>query len=377
VTSASQVPRRALIVSADIGEGHNAAGRAIEEAIGRTWPGCQVGWLDALDAMGPGFAPLARAFYVTQVQRVPWMYEFFFSAMWRHRWYLDSTRRGLGARFGRRMRPRIRAFDPGVIVSTYPLGSAGLSWLRRRGELPVPAGAWVAAFCPHPTWLYPNLDVTYVMHRSAAQMAAQAEPQMCVSVGAMPVRAAFAPADQAAARARLGLRADRFTVAVCPGSLGFGRVSRAVTALLAAGPQVQVIVVCGRNDDLRRQLNARGEPPGRLRVVGWTDDMPGWMTASDAVVTNGGGATALEAVSAARPVIMFEPIAGHGRANAAVMGAAGLARLAPSPAELTAIIRQFVGDPAAGARQAAAARGSLAGRRLEDDLSRLAAAAPP
>jgi hypothetical protein len=68
VTSASQVPRRALIVSADISEGHNAAGRAIEEAIGRIWPGCQVGWLDALDAMGPGFARLARAFYVAQVQ---------------------------------------------------------------------------------------------------------------------------------------------------------------------------------------------------------------------------------------------------------------------------------------------------------------------
>jgi hypothetical protein len=100
VTSASQVPRRALIVSADISEGHNAAGRAIEEAIGRIWPGCQVGWLDALDAMGPGFARLARAFYVAQVQRVPWMYEFFFSAMWRHRWYTDSTRRGLGARSG-------------------------------------------------------------------------------------------------------------------------------------------------------------------------------------------------------------------------------------------------------------------------------------
>jgi hypothetical protein len=40
-----------------------------------------VRWLDALQAMGAGFAPLARAFYVTQVQRTPRMYEFFFSAM--------------------------------------------------------------------------------------------------------------------------------------------------------------------------------------------------------------------------------------------------------------------------------------------------------
>ncbi len=199
--TAAKPPRRALIVSAGIGEGHNSAGRGIEEAITRVWPGCEVGWLDPVDAMGRGFGPLARAFYITQVRRVPWMYEFFFSAMWQHRWYLDATRRGLGSRFGRRMAPRIHAFDPDVIISTYPLGSAGLSWLRRRGELTVPAGAWVAAFCPHPSWLYRNLDLTYVMHRSAAEVAARAEPGMRIEIGALPVRDVFRPADQAVARA--------------------------------------------------------------------------------------------------------------------------------------------------------------------------------
>ena len=108
-----------------MGESHNSAGRAVKEAIGRAWRGCEVAWLDALAAMEPGFGLLARAFYVTQVQQVRWMYEFFFSAMWRHRWYLELTRRGMGARFGRRMRPRIRAFNPDMIISTYPLGSAG------------------------------------------------------------------------------------------------------------------------------------------------------------------------------------------------------------------------------------------------------------
>src|SRR5690242_15890678 len=52
-------PRRALIVSADIGAGHNSAGRALAEAMARAWPGCQVSWLDALAAIGPGFGALA------------------------------------------------------------------------------------------------------------------------------------------------------------------------------------------------------------------------------------------------------------------------------------------------------------------------------
>lgn len=364
-------------MSADIGEGHNSAGRALAEAMTRAWPGCQVGWLDALAAMGPPFAAAARAFYVSQVQHLPWMYEFFFSAMWRHRWYLDLARRGLGAAFGRRMAPRIRALRPDVIVSTYPLASAGLSWLRRHGQLPMPAGAWVPAFCPHPSWLYRDLDITYVMHPAAVTVAARAEPGLPVVAGALPVRDAFALAAPAAARARLGLPAGRFVAAVCPGSMALGRVDRAVTAVLASGPDVQAVVICGHNATLRERLTARGEPASRLHVVGWTDDMPGWMTAADVVVTNGGGGTALEAVRSCRPVVMFEPIAGHGRANATLMASAGLAQLAPSPDELSAIIRRLAGDPALGPRQAGQALADTGRRRREDDLADLVAMRVP
>lgn len=372
-----QAPRRSLIVSADIGEGHNSAGRALQEAMVRVWPGCQVSWLDALAAMGPPFAAAARAFYVSQVQHLPWMYEFFFSAMWRHRWYLNSARRGLGAAFGRRMAPRIRALRPDVIVSTYPLASAGLSWLRRRGELPMPAGAWVPAPCPHPSWLYRNLDITYVIHPSAVTVADRAEPGMPVVAGALPVRDAFAPAGPAEARARLGLPADRFVAAVCTGSMALGRVDRAVTAVLAGGSHVQAVVICGHNAALRERLIARGEPRSRLHVAGWTDDMPSWMTAADVVVTNGGGGSALEAVRSCRPVVMFEPLAGHGRANAGLMASAGLAQVAPSPGDLTAIIRQLAGDPALGISRAEQALATMGSRRREDDLADLVATHAP
>jgi diacylglycerol O-acyltransferase / wax synthase len=365
-------PRRALIVSAAIGEGHHSVGRALEEAIARAWPGCQVAWLDILAVMGPGIGPMARASYRMQVQHAPWLYEFFFSAIWRHRWFLDVTRRPIGSWCGRLMAPRIRSFGPDVIISTYPLGSAGLSWLRERRRVPTPAGAWVSDFCPHPYWVYRNLDVTFVMHPAAVPVARRAEPGARVAVGALPVTDAFGPSGRAAARARLGLDGERFTALLSTGSLAFGGVDRAVTALLAASADIQVVAICGRNERLRRRLAARGEPPGRLRVLGWTGDMPGWITASDVVVTNGGGVTALEAISSGRRVIMFEPIAGHGRANAALMASSGSALLAPSPPELTTAVSRLAGAATAPADPGGAAPASGAGRRREDDLAWLA-----
>jgi hypothetical protein len=40
---------------------------------------------------------------------------------------------------------------------------------------------------------------------------------------------------------------------------------------------------------IRAELAERGELESRLRVLGWTDDMASWMTASDVVVGNAGG----------------------------------------------------------------------------------------
>jgi UDP-N-acetylglucosamine:LPS N-acetylglucosamine transferase len=369
-------PERALIVSASIGEGHNASGRALEQAIRRAWPGCEVRWLDTLAAMGPGIGPIARACYVLQVQHLPWLYEVIFRAIW-HRWFLSATRRLIGAWCGRRIGARIREYEPDVIISTYPLGSAGLSWLRRRRGLPVPVGAWVTDFCPHPYWVYPELDITFVMHQRAAELARSLEPGARVAVGGLPVPEAFRPADRAAARARLGLDTGRTLVVVSMGSLGFGAAGRAVAAALAAGPEIEVVAVCGRNGRLRarlsRQARHRGRPAAsRLRVLGWTDRMQDWLAAADLVVTNAGGVTVLEAMACARPVIMFRPIAGHGRANASLLSEAGLAVVCRSPADLTRAVRRLpesLRGPACAAPPPA--------RRPEDDLADLVSAGRP
>lgn len=48
-------PRRVLVVSADMGEGHNATGRALEEAIGATW---RIEWFRRASNPGDAFIAL-------------------------------------------------------------------------------------------------------------------------------------------------------------------------------------------------------------------------------------------------------------------------------------------------------------------------------
>jgi len=374
-------PDVVLVLSADIGEGHNASGRALAEAARALWPGCNVVWLDTLDVLGLGAGPLLRRAYVSNVERTPWLYEFFYDQLNQSPAFARAAKRLVGSATGRRLRRHLERVRPDLIVSTYPIGTAGLAWLRARGELPPPTGAWVSDFFPHPFWVYPELDRTYVMHRLAVPLARAAAPAGRVEVCEPPVtqryRAAADPALRERARADLGLDADATVVLVSGGAYAFGGIDSAVRAALAAGDGVHVLALCGRNTPLRNALS-RLAPAARLQALGWVDDVPALLAASDAVVSNAGGATALEALATGRHLLMYRPIAAHGRANAELMSRAGVAELCSSEEELSAAVRRL----ASGGRAAAPAGGtgspprSLAAALADLADARSAAAVP-
>ncbi|MGW4400099.1 MGDG synthase family glycosyltransferase [Amycolatopsis nivea] len=332
-----------LIVSANMGQGHNATGRALEDAIRRRWPDATVRWVNALERLGPGFEGLFQRIYVANVESVPWLYEFFYAAIWRIPWFAAASRWFTAAWCGRRLAKPVAEFAPDLVLSTYPMGTAGLAWLRRKGKAPAPIGAWVSDFAPHPFWVYGAADLTMVMHDVAVAPALRSSPSAHVGVSAPPVRAVFRPGDQTAARHELGLPPDAFVPLVSCGSLGFGEIETTVRELLAADPSVAPIAICGRNDAAAARLRALGEP--RLHVVGWTDQPERYTLAADVVVTNAGGATSLEALACGRPVLMHRPIAAHGKANARLMAAAGLALVSTKDGELAATVRGLLAEP--------------------------------
>lgn len=338
-------PRRVLLVSATIGEGHNATARAVEEAVRRLWPECEVSWVDALEVMGRWVPPTFRWIYVVNVETTPWLYNFFYAMLWRYRWFANSCRRFVGRWSGRGLLRVIDERRPDLVVSTYPLGTAGLDWLRRHDAVNVPVAAVISDFAPHPFWVYPEVDLHYVMSGPSLRELYRAVPGAVGEVCVPPVVSAFRPRDKADARLERGLPADEFLVLISCGSLGFGSIDRAVDAALRVAGVGRVVVVCGHNEPTRDRLARLAERDPRLVPLGWVDDMPLLTSCADVVVTNAGGATALEAVAAGRTVVMFEPIAGHGLANAELMAHAGLAELCPRSDDLVRTLHRLADDP--------------------------------
>ena len=358
-------PRRLLLVTGSMGEGHHAAARAVEERARRAWPGVEVVWSDTLDGMGRGTGPVFRAVYAGCVRRLPWLYELYFWLLWHVRPFRAGTRAVIGTWSGRGLATQLARHSPDLVVATFPEGITGLARLRRRGGLPMPTVALVTDPAPHPLWADAALDLHLVSTSAGATLLRRAAPGARVRVAALPVSSRFAPPPEGAARERPG-------VYVSCGSMAFGDVAAACAAVLDTG--ADVLVSCGRDAAVRRRLErvARGHPRGAaMRVVDWVDDPAAATRECDVVVTNAGGATALEALACARPLLMFAPIPGHGRANAEVLAESGLARICQEPAGLAVALGELA-DPGRRNAQVRFLLARLAGTDLDADVAALA-----
>lgn len=332
-----------LLLTASVGEGHNAAAHALADALRRVEPACRT---VTAGPLGGGAQAFTRWLYRLAIQCTPALQELWYRAVTGCPGVHWFYREVVGARVARVLAAELDAVCPDVVVSTYPLGTAGLAWLRRRGHTRVPLVAVLTDFAPHAFWVYPAVDRYLVLDATARDRMAELAPGVPTDVCALPVPPRFRPPSLArAARERDEPRPEGMSVLLTAGSLGLGEVTSAVRAVLDAGPGVRAVVVCGHNRRLRAKLSRRYPDHDRLRVLGWVEDMAGLMAGVDVVVNNAGGATATEALALGRALVLYRPIAGHGRDSARAMDRAGLASTGTRRRWLTGLLDRWADHP--------------------------------
>lgn len=361
-------PARVLILSAEMGEGHNAAAAALTTAIADVWPGCEVERFDTLELRGLPFARAASWGYGFQMKSVPVTYEVFYDWLCKYDWFADLSKKAIGSFFGRRLEGFVADRRPDLIISTYPFGSAALEWLRVHRGVRIPTVTYIPALHVHPLWAYAGIDQTYVMYDTAHVHARTAGFEDRMRLGAPPVRPTFGTVGKADARRRLDLDDERFVVLVTGGAWGLGGIDRAVEALVASPTPVQILAVCGKNVDLAAGLRGLGQPRERLVVFDYVDNMHELMAAADVIVTNGAGVTVLEALRTPRPTIAFNPLAGHGKASTAEMIRRDLALQADDVPQLVAAVTRLATDTELFDRMQQAGSAWVEGRDLRESV---------
>jgi 1,2-diacylglycerol 3-beta-galactosyltransferase len=174
-------------------------------------------------------------------------------------------------------------------------------------------------------------------------------------------------------RLRLRLIPDRTTALLLAGGEGSGPVVETVTRLSRALPDLQLVVVCGRNAHLRQRLDEYCLPP-EVRVLGFVENMPELMHAADFVITKGGPQSIAEALAAGKPMIVTHLLPGQEAGNGAFVVRRGAGYLALTLPDVLAATRRMVHDAPTRERLAASARAAgrpEAAERVARELARL------
>jgi diacylglycerol O-acyltransferase len=363
-----------LLLSGSIGAGHHAAAAAVAEAVGAAWPDAEVVTSDVLAGMGTGAPRAFSGIYATCVRALPWLYGLYYWLLVHVGFFRAGTRAVMGRWSARSIAPLLATHRPDLVVATFPEGVAGLGHLRRTGRLPARAVVVPTDPAPQPLWCDADLDAVLVTTGEAARRVRRCAPGATVHVVRWPVRSAFHPPGPACQKSPFAdtgcLERDfsdvRLRVLVAAGSLGFGDLPTIVGAVLAAGADP---VVATSDPRVRARIDALAAAhPGRVEVHRWIDDPAAVTRGVDVVATTGGGAGAFEALACARPLLVVDPIPGHGRDNARLLARAGLARHCAGPSALTAALRRLA-EPGAHAARVAALRERPPGEDLAAALA--------
>ena len=149
------------------------------------------------------------------------------------------------------------------------------------------------------------------------------------------------------ARLALGLDPDTLTVLVSMGGYGGKTMADLISGLEQVGQGWQVVAICGRNEILRRSLEARPRGRHKLVAVGFTDLFHTYLRAADLMVGKPGPASLLEAVAAATPLVLDAAAAmPQEEPNASLAERHGMAIKVAQRRDLPAAVAALAADPA-------------------------------
>jgi UDP-glucose 4-epimerase len=332
-------PPKILVLSADIGEGHDLPARIIKADLEAEMPEAEVNVDNGLEAMGRVFSAIVRGGSKFTFRRAPWLFDVQYWLIAKFaptRWLAHHLMYWFCARGLLR---QIAEYDPDVVISTYPGVTAVLGMLREHRRLDVPVQSAITDLAGLRYWVHPGVDLHFVTHPESIEEVERLVGPASVEWARPPISPDFLmPRTRRDARETLGVPAHARTVLVSGGGWGVGDLEGAIETALGDSDTF-VVCITGRNDIAREKLENRFGGDDRVRIIGFTEQMSDWMAAADAMVHSTAGLTVLEAHIRGCPVVSYGFSAGHIRANNAAFERFGLAEVARSDHELESVLR--------------------------------------
>lgn len=311
--------KKILILSASVGNGHTRAAQALEKTFRQKNVAAEIRHEDTLDYTNPLFRQLYGKSYLDLVNNMPevlgWMYDQFDEP-----WKNEKRRLFLEKLNTQPLKKMLREYQPDWIVCTHFLPAEIISDLKAKGKLDCPQAIVVTDFDLHALWLCRHYEHYFVaLDETKYYLESLGFPAEKISVTGIPIDPIFAETkDKRRMREKYNLDSDTPTIILSAGGFGVGRIETLIKSLQTIRQPVQILAMCGRNEELKNKLaqsTQSGNENCRIVPIGFTTEMDEYMSASDLVVGKPGGLTTCEALAKGLIFVIVNPIPGQEERN--------------------------------------------------------------
>ena len=336
-----------LILSATFGDGHKQVAKAISEAVEYTLPNASPIILDIMEWIHPYLYPVSLFVYKRGIKRFPQVYSYFYKKTRVKNSF--STKLNSLFTFGlQTMLEVIQRIKPRVVVSTYPFAAGIISKLKEQGLINIPAVTIITDYTDHSYWVHPYTDLYIVgSNQVRDRLISQGIENDKIKNTGIPVRQRFIESQpRELLLEKYGMNSNKFTVLLMGGGDGFiGKGRSTFRALESVSQTLQLIIVCGRNKKLKKQLELElKDYKHDVLLLGFCENIQELMAISDLMITKPGGVTTSEALAMGLPLLIYHPLPGQEEDNAEFLWKSGLAFLAKTENDLILKIESILND---------------------------------
>jgi len=340
--------KRIVIMTASIGSGHDQAAETLKRRILAQESSFDVEVVDFMNILHPTISQFIVSTYLKMIDLFPSGYHFIY--------HITKKLRTQGKvsdlityRYQKKITKLLASKPTNMIVFTNPFPAVLISSLKKRRKISIPTATIITDYTAHPVWLDDTIDMYFVGCKELkGDLINRGVSANRIIVSGIPIHEKFdLPIDKGAVARELGIALNLPTLLVMGGGLGLGPIKEILDKIDEINKPLQLLVVAGRNEQLKRELEARQyRDKHKVKVFGFCNNIHELMEVSDLLISKSGGLTMTEAASKGLPTIVVDPIPGQEVVNALYFSRLGAARLINELAELKECINElFFTDP--------------------------------
>lgn len=327
-----------LILSCNTGGGHNSAAAAVEQAVlARGHRCCTV---NALEFLPKGAGELLSRGHNFLYRHTPWLFGIGYRYEEKHQPVLIYEQ---NAKAAAPLLDYLLAQRPDAVICVHVFSGMMMTELRRHYGVTIPTWFVATDYTCSPGVGELDVDGFCIPHPElTAEFAAAGCCLDKLYPTGIPVRReCCADTDRSAARAALGLPADRRVIVLACGSMGAGPMREAARCIRThMAPDDLLVAICGSNQRLKKQMEEDfWYFSSQVQVLGFTQQMPLYLRAADLLITKAGGLTTAEAVAAEVPLLYLDAVPGCETRNLEFMAQRGFCLAVSSDEDLPPLIQ--------------------------------------